>query len=308
MSDNLLVTGGAGFIGSHVTKNLVDAGYDVTVLDSFTTGFRENIDELDIDIVEGDIRDEEVLSEILPDVDGIFHLAAHVGNVKSIENPFTDAKVNVEGTIQLLESAREYDVTDFVYSSSAAIYGEVEYTPVDETHPVEPDSPYGVTKLTGEKHAMCYSRLYDLDVVALRYFNVYGTNQYYDEYGNVIPIWTKRLLDGEPLIIYGDGEQTRDFINVRDVARANRLAYEADVGSEAYAIGTGEATEIKTLAQMILDASDRSVPIQHDPPRDGEVRHSVAGISKSQEELGFNPTVSLSEGLDEYIDWMEGES
>jgi UDP-glucose 4-epimerase len=216
--------------------------------------------------------------------------------------------VNVKGTLQLLESAREYDVKDIVYSSSAATCGEVRYTPIDETHPVEPDSPYGVTKLTGEKYMRCYSRLYGLNVVALRYFNVYGTNQYYDEYGNVIPIWTNRLINQEPLIIYGDGEQTRDFINVRDVARANQLAYEADVDDEVYAIGTGEVTEIKNLAKMILDVSGRSVPIEHEPPRNGEVRHSVADISSAEKDLEFEPTVALEEGLEEYVAWMEHQT
>jgi UDP-glucose 4-epimerase len=305
MCNSLLVTGGAGFIGSHVTEELVDAGYEITVLDSFVTGSRENVSHLDIEVVEGDVREEATLSRVLPKMDGIFHLAAHIGNVKSIENPFTDAEVNAEGTLQLLESAREHDVTNFVYSSSAAIYGEVEYTPVDEVHPVDPDSPYGVTKLTGEKYAMCYGRLYDIAVVALRYFNVYGTNQYYDEYGNVIPIWTKRLLNDEPLIIYGDGKQTRDFVNVRDVAHANRLAYESDVEGEAYAIGTGKATRIGNLARLSLEISGRTVPINYEPPRDGEVRHSVADISKAERELGFDPTVPINEGLAEYLSWME---
>lgn len=305
MSDTVLVTGGAGFIGSNVAAALVNEGYDVTVLDSLATGKRENISDLDLTFVEGDIQDESVLTEILPDMDGVFHLAAHVGNVKSIENPFTDADVNVEGTLKLLEGAREFDVSKFVYTSSAAIFGEVEYTPVDEAHPVNPDSPYGVTKLAGEKYARCYGRLYDFDVVALRYFNVYGENQYYDEYGNVIPIWTHRLLNDEPLVVYGDGKQTRDFVNVRDVARANKLAYDSDIRDGVFNIGTGESTEIKTLAQMLLEVSDRDVGINHEPPREGEVRHSVSDISKAQEKLNYNPTVSLREGLESYVDWME---
>lgn len=305
MNGKVLVTGGAGFIGSHVTTRLAEQGYDVTVLDSFVTGRRDNISDLDIDIVEGDIRDKSLLKDLLPEIDGIFHLAAHVGNVNSVENPFTDANVNINGTLQLLEGAKEHDVSKFVYTSSAAIFGEVAYTPVDESHPVNPESPYGVAKLSGEKYARGYGRIYNIDVVALRYFNVYGKNQYYDEYGNVIPIWTHRLLNDEPLIVYGDGTQTRDFVNVRDVASSNLLAYESDVDDEVYNIGTGEPTQIRQLAEILRDTADQGTEIVHKPPREGEVKHSTAEITKAQEELGYEPSVSLQEGLTEYVDWME---
>lgn len=305
MSNTVLVTGGAGFIGSHVTEILAKQGYDVTVFDSFVNGRQDNIAALDVEVVKGDIRDESLLADVLPGMDGIFHLAAHVGNVKSIENPHTDSSVNIDGTITLLEAACEFDVTDFIYTSSAATFGEVEYTPVDELHPVNPDSPYGVSKLSGEKYARCYGRLNDIDVVALRYFNVYGENQYYDEYGNVIPIWVHRLLNDESLIIYGDGEQTRDFVNVRDVARANKLAYEADVRDEVYNIGSGEATQIKDLAEMLLDVADRETTIMHEPPREGEVRHSVADITKSRDDLGYTPSIPLVEGLEAYVNWKQ---
>jgi len=235
----------------------------------------------------------------------VFHLAAHVGNIKSINQPLSDVDVNVKGTVQILEAARKHNVSDFIYSSSAATFGQVEYTPVDESHPQNPESPYGVTKLTGENHSMCYSKLYDLNVIALRYFNVYGRNQYYDEYGNVIPIWTDRLLDNNPLIIYGDGKQTRDFVNVRDVARANLLAFESDVESGVFNIATGEATKIKNLAELLLEISEQDIKIKHKPPREGEVRHSVADISKAETELGYVPEISLKKGLAEYIGWFE---
>jgi UDP-glucose 4-epimerase len=262
---------------------------------------------LDVEIVEGDILDSDVVDEQVKAVDGVFHLAGHVGNVKSIEEPIKDARANVEGTLNLLESARENDIEKFIYSSSAAIFGEVQYTPVDESHSVEPDSPYGVTKLAGEKHALCYSRIYDLDVVALRYFNVYGVNQYYDEYGNVIPIWAHNLLNDEPLVVYGDGKQTRDFIDVRDVAQANICAYESDEAGGPYNVGAGEATKIVDLAELMISVADSDIDIVHEPPRDGEVRHSVADINHVQEDMDFSPDISLEDGVKEYIEWLEAQ-
>ncbi len=222
MITKVLVTGGAGFIGSNVVKLLAGRGYKITVLDNLSTGYRDNVEDTkNVDFINGDIRDRSIVYSLVKRVGGIFHLAADVGNIKSIENPVEDAEVNVLGTLNLLDAAREYKVSKFVFSSSGAIFGEVSYLPIDETHPAEPDSPYGVTKLAAEKHCLCYSRLYDMDIVCLRYFNVYGTNQRYDPYGNVIPIWAHLLLRNEPFTIYGDGKQTRDFINVKDVAIAN---------------------------------------------------------------------------------------
>lgn len=304
MTDRVLVTGGAGFIGSNICHILEGNGYDVVVLDSFDWGHIENIENMDVEIERADIRDADIVDDLVQSVDGVFHLAAHVGNRRSINDPIVDAEINVTGTLNLLESAKRHEVSKFVYSSSAAIFGEVEYTPLDESHPVEPDSPYGVTKLAGEKHCLCYSRLHDIDVVCLRYFNVYGINQRYDEYGNVIPIWTKRLLDREPLIIYGDGEQTRDFIDVRDVARANLLAYESPEANGPINIGTGEATKIKNLAQIFVDIADRDVEVRYEPPRKGEVRHSVADVSKAENQLGFEPEISLNDGVEDYVSWL----
>jgi len=217
-----LVTGGAGFIGSNVVKLLVDEGHDVLVLDNLSSGYRCNLSALQtVEFVEGDVRDAALVSRVMHGVEVVFHLAASVGNIRSIEHPIEDSEINVIGTLRVLEAARRTGVRKIIFSSSAGIFGELKHLPIREDHPVEPDSPYGASKLAAEKLCLAYAKLYDLEAICLRYFNVYGVNQRYDAYGNVIPIFAHRLLHGMPLIIYGDGEQTRDFVNVRDVARAN---------------------------------------------------------------------------------------
>lgn len=302
----VLVTGGAGFIGSNIVKLLVRRGYDVTVLDNLNTGYRENIEYLNnTDLIIGDIRDKELVYKLVKNVDGIFHLAGIVGNIKSIENPMEDADVNVLGTLNLLNAAKEYKISKFVFSSSGAIFGEVSYLPVDEKHPTEPDSPYGVTKLASEKHCLCYSRLYDMDIVCLRYFNVYGINQRYDPYGNVIPIWTGRLLQNKTFIIFGDGEQTRDFINVKDVAMANTKAFETSGIRGPFNIGSGGSITINQLAERFKKVSTKDIEVVYTPPRKGEVLHSSAKIDEAKNAFNFKPQISLEEGIKEYIDWVK---
>ena len=308
MSDDILVTGGCGFIGSNVVRKLVRSGYNVTVLDSLEWGSKENLRGVNVEIVEGDIRNKELVHQLVDGVDGVFHLAAHVGNQRSIENPIIDSTINVVGTLNLLNAAKEYDVSKFVHSSSASIFGQVSQTPIKESHPTEPESPYGVSKLASEKHCLSYGKVHDLDVVCLRYFNVYGEGQRYDEYGNIIPIWTKRMLNDQDLIIYGDGEQTRDFINVKDVARANLRAYESDEAEGPINIGTGKEVTINELASIFNSVDGYDVAIRHDPPREGEVRHSVADISKAKNTLNFEPTIELANGIHKYIKWIQKDS
>jgi UDP-glucose 4-epimerase len=300
----VLVTGGAGFIGSNVAQECLAAGCDVTILDNFSTGFRENLPSgASVRIVEGDIRDAAALADALHGVEAVFHLAASVGNVRSIEDPALDSGVNVLGTLQVLEGMRRAGARRLVYSSSAAIFGEPQRLPIDEGHPAEPDSPYGVSKLAAEKHCLCYGRLYGWDVACLRYFNVYGVNQRFDAYGNVIPIFATRLLRGEPLSIYGDGEQTRDFVDVRDVARANWLALERKARG-VFNIGSGQATTINQLAGLMTDVSGRPATIRHEGPRAGEVRHSAAEIGLAARVLGYSPTIALDAGLRRYLPWF----
>lgn len=304
-----LVTGGAGFIGSAVVRLVLAAGWSVTVLDNFSTGYWENlpIDSPALTVITGDVRDRVAVDAALSGVDVVFHLAAHVGNVRSLENPYEDSQVNVIGTLEVLEGMRRAEVRRLVYASSAAIFGEPHRLPIDEEHPTAPDSPYGVSKLAGEKHCLCYGRIYGWQVACLRYFNVYGMNQRYDAYGNVIPIFATRLMSQQPLIIYGDGEQTRDFVNVEDVARANWLALEKGV-SGVFNIGSGAATMINTLAALMQEVAQQAVPVQHVAPRPGEVRHSFADLSAARKHLSFEAVVSLRSGLARYFEWLATET
>ncbi len=301
-----LVTGGAGFIGSNVAKLLMDEGCDTVVLDNLSTGFEENLGSLPrAAFIKGDVRDEAVVSEALNGVDVVFHLAAAVGNVRSIEYPVDDSDINVIGTLRILEGARRAGVRKIVYSSSAAIFGEVKYLPIREDHPVEPESPYGVSKLAGEKHCLAYGRIHGLEVVCLRYFNVYGINQRYDAYGNVIPIFAHRLLSDQLLVVFGDGEQTRDFVNVHDVARANVLAARADGVTGTFNIASGTSITVNHLVRVLWDASGIEPQVEHAPPRKGEVRHSQADISAARRTLGFAPKVDRLAGLREYLAWVK---
>jgi UDP-glucose 4-epimerase len=303
-----LVTGGAGFIGSNVVKLLVDEGYDVLVIDNLSSGYRRNLDQFkSVGFMEADVRDEAAVMRAMDGTEVVFHLAASVGNVRSIEQPIDDSEVNLLGTIRVLEAARRAGVRKLICSSSAAIFGELRRLPIPEDHPTEPDSPYGVSKLAEEKMCLVYSKLYELDAVCLRYFNVYGVNQRYDAYGNVIPIFAHRLLRREPLIVYGDGEQTRDFVNVADVARANLLAARSSGVSGAFNAGSGVSISVNRLVAMMLDASETSVPVQHVEPRKGEVRDSRADISAAREVLGYEPTVNIEQGLAEYMAWAKTE-
>jgi UDP-glucose 4-epimerase len=300
----VLVTGGAGFIGSNVVQECLSAGCEITILDDFSTGFRENLPTGDgVRIVQGDVRDPTPVEDALDGVEAVFHLAASVGNVRSIEDPARDSSVNVLGTLQVLEGMRRAGIRRLVFSSSAAIFGEPRRLPIDEGHPAEPDSPYGVSKLSAEKHCLCYGRLYGWDVACLRYFNVYGINQRFDAYGNVIPIFATRLLRAEPLVIYGDGEQTRDFVDVRDVARANWSAFERRARG-AFNIGSGETTTINRLATIMTEVSGRPSVVRHEAPRAGEVRHSAADIGLAARVLGYRPRVVLDDGLRQYLPWF----
>ena len=300
----VLVTGGAGFIGSNIVKLLDQRDYEIVVFDNLSTGYKTNLDEFsNIELIVGDIRDRHTLNLAMKGCRIVFHLAASVGNVKSLQNPIEDSEVNVLGNLNILESARLNGVKKIVYSSSAAIFGEPQYQPIDEKHPIEPDSPYGVSKLAGEKHCLCYGRTYDIDVVCLRYFNVYGVNQRYDAYGNVIPIFATLLLQNKPITIYGDGEQTRDFVNVKDVAVANILAAEKEGLSGTFNIGSGVSMTINSLASMMKEIVNKNVDTIYAPPRKGEVRHSQADISLAKSSFNYNPSTNMYDNLLEYVEW-----
>ncbi len=302
-----LVTGGAGFIGSNVARLLAAEGYEVVVLDNLVTGYRENLEgAARVRLVEGDVRDAALVERATEGAEVVFHLAASVGNTRSIENPVEDSEVNVIGTLRVLEAARRAGVRKVVCSSSAAIFGELKQLPIGEDHPCEPDTPYGVSKLAEEKQCLAYAKLYDLEAVCLRYFNVYGVNQRYDAYGNVIPIFAHRMLRGEPLTVYGDGEQTRDFVNVADVARANLLAARAAGVSGAFNVASGESVTVNRLVELMREAGGTEASVEHAPPRKGDVRHSRADVTAARDALGYDPRVGLEEGLREYMTWARG--
>jgi UDP-glucose 4-epimerase len=298
------VTGGAGFIGSNIVRLLVDEGHEVTVLDDLCSGYRCNLEPFPgVRIIEGDVRDPEAVTRAVEGVEAIFHLAASVGNKRSIDMPIEDSEINVIGTLRLLEAARRYGVRKIVFSSSAGIFGELKTLPIREDHPVEPDSPYGASKLAAEKLCLAYSKLYEIDAICLRYFNVYGLNQRYDAYGNVIPIFAYRMLHKEPLTIFGDGEQTRDFVSVQDVAQANYKAALSSGVSGAFNIASGTRITINHLVDLMREASGLEARVEYGPPRKGDVRDSLADISAAKEAFGYEPSVTLEEGLVEYMAW-----
>jgi UDP-glucose 4-epimerase len=304
----ILVTGGAGFIGSNLVAILEAEEHTVRVLDDLSTGSRKNLGAFrKVDFLEGDVRDADLVSKAVEGVDVIFHLAASVGNVRSIARPLEDAEINVLGTLNVLEAARRADVRKVIFSSSAAIFGELKCLPIREDHPLDPDSPYGASKLAAEKLCRAYAKLYELEIICLRYFNVYGPNQRYDAYGNVIPTFAHRLLQGLPLVVFGDGEQTRDFVNVRDVARVNLLAAQVSGVSGAFNIASGQSLTINDLANLMREIAGVRVEVQYRSPRKGDVRHSTADISAASKVLGYEPTVPIREGLVEYLAWARTE-
>jgi len=236
----------------------------------------------------------------------IFHLAASVGNTRSIDHPHVDAEVNVLGTLNVLEVAREVGARKIVFSSSAGIFGELKTLPIAEHHPVDPDTPYGATKLCAEKLCLAYAKLYKLEAICLRYFNVFGVNQRYDAYGNVIPMFAHKFIHRRPVTVFGDGEQTRDFINVGDVARANLCAGLDHGTSGAFNLGSGTAITINELVRVMREVSGLDTIVQHGLPRKGDVRHSRAEVSAIKRAIGFEPRVNFRNALMEYMEWAKG--
>jgi len=302
------VTGGAGFIGSTIAKSLLNRGDHVTVIDDLSSGYASNLEQLPgVDFIEASVLNDTAVRKAVAGSDTVFHLAASVGNKRSIDDPISDAKTNLLGTINVLEASRSAGVRKIVVSSSAGIFGELKELPINESHPLEPDSPYGVSKLAAEKVCLAYSRLYDLEAIALRYFNVYGPNQRFDAYGNVIPIFVFKLLNNEPITIFGDGEQTRDFVSVHDVVQANLAASKSEGVSGAFNIASGTRITINDLVSMLDERIPMNCEIRTGEPRPGDVRDSLGDIWKARELIGFDPQVSLDAGLTEYVDWAQQE-
>jgi len=294
----ILVTGGAGFIGSHVVATLA-ADNEVRVLDDLSSGHREYV-HADATLQVGDVRDESAVRAAMEGVDIVFHQAALVSVDRSIEAPEESHAINVDGALTVLEAARAEDAR-VVVASSAAVYGDPESVPITETHRTKPLSPYGLTKLTVDEYARLYHDLYGLETIALRYFNVYGPRQS-GEYAGVISVFRDQAATGGPLTVHGDGTQTRDFVHVADVVRANCLAAATDATGQAYNVGTGTSISIREVAELVREMTDGSVPIQHTEARQGDIDRSCADISRARDALGYEPAWDLRDGLAELLD------
>lgn len=294
-----LVTGGAGFIGSNLARRLLDEGAEVVVLDDLSTGRASHLPTASgLTLIAGDLRTHAALPELVAGSDFIFHLAAQVGNVKSIERPLDDAGVNILGSVRLLDACRGTGIERLVYSSSSAIFGEATRLPVDEDHPQRPASFYALSKLTAERYALLAHALWDVPAVCLRYFNVFGLPMEDNEYTGVISIFFRRLAAGLPLTIYGDGSARRDFVHVEDVVTANLLAGIAAPPGAVYNIGSGCGATVRELAETMCAVTGRWPGIEQAPARAGEVRDSQADIGRARRELGFQPQWTLRDGLE----------
>jgi len=294
----VLVTGGAGFVGSHLVNALSEAR-EIRVLDDLSAGRRERIPG-GATLIEGDVCDRDAVARAVAGVDVIFHQAAVVSVERSIESPAETHAANVGGTLELLEAARRQDAR-FVAASSAAVYGHPVNLPVNEEDPKRPLSPYGIGKLAVDHYCRRYYDLYGLETVALRYFNVYGPGQSGGQYSGVIDIFSRQARSGEPITVHGDGSQTRDFVHVRDVVDANLRAASANAVGDAINVGTGKSVTIMELAELIRDRTGASVPIEETPPREGDIEHSRADISKATRTLGYEPTVSIETGIERLL-------
>jgi UDP-glucose 4-epimerase len=302
-----LVTGGAGFIGSHLVDHLVNQGCRVTVLDNLTTGHRHNLAHLDgrIDFVRGDIRDADLLDRVTDGCDLVFHQAAVVSVSQSVDDPAHTCDVNDLGTVRVLDAARKHGVKRVVMASSSAVYGDDPQLPKTEAMAPSPLSPYAVQKLTGEHYASVFAALYGLEVVCLRYFNVFGPRQDPSSpYSGVISIFMTKAVGGEAPIIYGDGSQTRDFVFVHDVVQANWLAatHPAAAG-ETFNVATGQCIRIRDLWALIRDLSGAAVDARFASPRAGDIHESVADIGRIGQVLGYAPGVDLRQGLRDTLAW-----
>lgn len=308
----ILITGGAGFIGSHLCDKYVKAGHNVICLDNFMNGNIRNIRALthksNFKLVNGDIRDFDLMEKIMPEVDVIFHLAAQIHVDRSVVEPKTTYEINVLGTQNVLESARMYDVKKIIHASTSEVYGSAQYTPIDEKHPLAAPHPYGASKIAADR--MCYSYLqtYGMNIVIMRLFNVFGPRQKDTGYGGVISIFTRRILNNMPPIIYGDGLQTRDYTYIADAVKAYDLTlkYKKQI-TEPINFGTGQEISIINLANMILEITDKNDDLRpvHVQPRVGEVKRLIADAAKAKKILGWSPNYDFKKGLKEFINWYK---
>ena len=305
----VLVTGGAGFIGSNLVRELLDRGDEVRVLDNFSTGNRANLDGLDVEIVEGELRSYERVHNSVRKAEIVYHLGALGSVPRSVQDPLTSSAVNVEGTLNVLLAARDEGVGRVVFSSSTSVYGSSRQLPTSEETPPDPISPYGVAKLAAERYCVSFARVYEsFESVVLRYFNVFGERQSpYSQYAGVVPRFVTAIASGEPIDVYGDGEQSRDFTYVGNVVDATIRGGETPGASgEIFNIAAGSSASVNTLAEKIGAILGMPVERRHLPPRPGDILNSWADLSKAERVLGYRPQVGLEEGLRRTIEFLRG--
>ena len=307
----VLVTGGAGFIGSNLTEALLKQGHLVRVLDNFSTGKRENLifDEAysSLEIIEGDIRDLTICQRAMKDIEYVFHQAALPSVQRSVEDPLTSNSVNVEGTLNILLAARNAGVKRLIYASSSSVYGDTPTLPKNEEMPPNPLSPYALQKYIGEQYCRLFFQLYGLEAVSLRYFNIFGPKQDPTSiYSAVIPRFIDALLEGRPPIIFGNGEQSRDFTYIDNVVQANLLAMSAaHLNGEAINIACGKRTSLNQLLNFLKEIVGSKVSPIYEEPRKGDVRHSLANIQKGKEILNYEPEVGIERGLRKTVEYFQ---
>jgi nucleoside-diphosphate-sugar epimerase len=305
---NYLVTGGAGFIGSHIAEELVRRGDGVRIIDNFITGKRENLASFQdkVELIEGDIRNLDLCREAVQGMDHVFHQAALPSVPRSVSDPLTSNEINVTGTLNILIVSKDQGVQSVVFASSSSVYGDDFHLPKKEGQEGNPLSPYALSKMTGEKYCRIFSQLYGLNTVCLRYFNIFGPRQDpHSQYAAAIPLFITKLLAEESPTIFGDGEQSRDFTFVSNVVEANLLASQAkNVSGEAYNVACGSRETVNSLVEQINAILGKSVQPIYSDPRPGDVKHSHADISKAEEQLKYKPRVPFKEGLETTIKWF----
>jgi UDP-glucose 4-epimerase len=302
-----LVTGGAGFIGSNLVRRLVERGDDVRVLDNFSTGNRANLEGLDVEIVEGELRSYERVHNAVRGTEVVFHLGALGSVPRSVQDPLTSSAVNVEGTLNVMLAARDEGVRRVVYSSSSSVYGSKRELPVNESLAADPISPYGVAKLAAERYCVSFSRVYEsFETVVLRYFNVFGPRQSpRSQYAAMVPLFITAIAAGEPVTVFGDGEQSRDFTYVANVVDATLLAADADgANGRIFNVAAGSPASVNAVADTIGRILGKPVERRFAPPRPGDIRDSWADVTAARETLGYQPTVDLEEGLRRTIEHL----
>lgn len=305
----VLVTGGAGFIGSNLVRALLERGDDVRVLDNFSTGNRANLDGLDLEVVEGELRSYERVHNAVVGCEVVYHLGALGSVPRSVQDPLTSSAVNVEGTLNVLLAARDAGVRRVVFSSSSSVYGPKDTLPVAEDAPPDPLSPYGVAKLAAERYCIAFSRVYHrFETVVVRYFNVFGPRQSPGSaYAAVIPLFVTAIADGRPVTIHGDGEQRRDFTYVDNVVDGTlRAADTAGVSGRVFNVAASAPTSVNEVADTIGVILGKEVAREEAPPRAGDIRNSWADVTAAREELGWEPTVGLEDGLRRTAEFLVG--